>query len=50
MIDVLLYIVAGICFIIGLIGCWPLLEIIGGPIVSFIGLLVLQMTDRYHSH
>lgn len=47
MIDVLLYIVAGICFIIGLIGCWPLFEIFGGPIVSFIGLLVLQMTDRY---
>ena len=47
MIDVLLYIVAGICFIVGVIGCWPFLEITGGPIVSFIGLLLLQMTEHY---
>lgn len=42
--DVLLIILAGILLIVGLVGC--IIPIIPGPPISFIGLIVLNTTDK----
>lgn len=41
--DIILYILAGLLLFVGFIGCF--LPIIPGPPLSFIGLLLLQLTD-----
>lgn len=41
--DIILYIFAGLLLFVGFIGCF--LPIIPGPPLSFIGLLLLQLTD-----
>ncbi|MFO7864573.1 MAG: DUF456 domain-containing protein [Salinivirgaceae bacterium] len=44
MIEVLLFSLAGILLLVGLIGC--ILPIIPGPPISFIGILVLEATEK----
>lgn len=43
--DIVLYILAAICLLIGFAGCF--LPVLPGPPVSYLGLLLLQATDRY---
>ena len=44
--DIVLYILAAICLLVGFLGCF--LPVLPGPPVSYIGLLLLQATDRFH--
>ena len=43
--DILLYILAAICLLTGFLGCF--LPVLPGPPVSYVGLLLLQATDKY---
>ncbi len=42
--DILLYILSGICLLLGFAGCF--LPILPGPPVAYVGLLLLQATGR----
>lgn len=42
--DILLYILSGICLLLGFAGCF--LPILPGPPVAYVGLLLLQATER----
>ncbi len=44
MVDILLITLGGICLIVGLLGC--ILPVIPGPPISYVGLLLLHITDR----
>ncbi len=43
--DILLYIISGICLILGFAGCF--LPVIPGPPISYGALLLLHLTDRF---
>ncbi|MCD7848414.1 MAG: DUF456 domain-containing protein [Parabacteroides sp.] len=43
--DILLYVLAGICLLLGFTGCF--LPVLPGPPVAYVGLLLLQATERY---
>jgi uncharacterized protein YqgC (DUF456 family) len=45
MVDTLLIILGGICMGIGIIGC--LIPVLPGPPISYIGLIILQLTSRH---
>lgn len=45
MIDTALIICGGICMVIGIIGC--LLPVLPGPPISYLGLLLLQLTSKH---
>jgi uncharacterized protein YqgC (DUF456 family) len=45
MVDTLLIILGGICMVIGIIGC--LIPVLPGPPISYIGLIILQLTSRH---
>lgn len=43
--DILLYILATLCLLLGFAGCF--LPVLPGPPVAYVGLLLLQATERY---
>lgn len=43
--DILLYILATLCLLLGFAGCF--LPVLPGPPVTYVGLLLLQTTERY---
>lgn len=43
--DILLYILASLCLLLGFAGCF--LPVLPGPPVAYVGLLLLQATERY---
>lgn len=43
--DILLYILSGICLLLGFAGCF--LPVLPGPPVAYVGLLLLQATERF---
>jgi hypothetical protein len=45
MIDTALILCGGICMVIGIIGC--LLPVLPGPPISYVGLLLLQLTSKH---
>jgi uncharacterized protein YqgC (DUF456 family) len=45
MIDTLLVIMGGICILVGIVGC--ILPVLPGPLISYAGLILLQLTTRH---
>lgn len=43
--DILLYVLAGLCLLLGFVGCF--LPVLPGPPVAYVGLLLLQATERF---
>lgn len=43
--DILLYVLAGLCLLLGFAGCF--LPVLPGPPMAYVGLLLLQATERF---
>ena len=43
--DILLYVLAGLCLLLGFAGCF--LPVLPGPPMAYVGLLLLQVTERF---
>ena len=43
--EIVLYILSGICLLLGFTGCF--LPVLPGPPIAYVGLLLLQATERY---